>query len=356
MRERVLELITWRSAVWAQRVILTGLLVANALMGLGTAWDIHWHAAVGRDSVWIPPHMMVYLGVALAGALGAFATVLAGADAAGYRVVAAGGAVMAFAAVFDAFWHRAIGDQTIWSPPHTLGVAGAVAITLGSIVAHLRAGRRLVLSPPLARAGAVVLFAALFIASFFGLLPATVMAFLPEVKRLPFVTTTNPYVVAALAALTVPAVAACSREVLGRRGFEMVALVGLGFWIIQEVVHVVMTPLIAAAFGYDVNPRALPDFRFRLLTLIYMLTPAAVGALVPGRLGREGVWLAGALLGALYAGGVAVWLAGLRMESGLSVLAAGIPIAVGAAAAAAGARGGQWIRGASSAGTGADAG
>src|SRR4051795_9464717 len=36
---------------------------------LGLQWDIRWHGAVGRDSFWTAPHLLIYSGVALAGLL-----------------------------------------------------------------------------------------------------------------------------------------------------------------------------------------------------------------------------------------------------------------------------------------------
>src|SRR5437016_6842312 len=47
-----------RSALWS-------LLAAKALAGLGVGWDIRWHIVIGRDSFWIPPHVMTYAGVVI---------------------------------------------------------------------------------------------------------------------------------------------------------------------------------------------------------------------------------------------------------------------------------------------------
>src|SRR3972149_2670612 len=31
---------------------------------IGGAWDIQWHIEIGRDSLWIPPHMLVFFAFA----------------------------------------------------------------------------------------------------------------------------------------------------------------------------------------------------------------------------------------------------------------------------------------------------
>src|SRR2546429_6330785 len=34
---------------------------------LGLAWDRNWHDTIGRDTFWIPPHIMMYTGIGAAG-------------------------------------------------------------------------------------------------------------------------------------------------------------------------------------------------------------------------------------------------------------------------------------------------
>ena len=124
----------------------------------GVSWDIQWHYAVGRDSFWIPPHLFLYSGVVLAG-LTCIVTVLGdtwryyrnapGATAGntlaflgifhgptGIIAAGLGLTTMLVAAPFDDWWHRQYGiDTSIWSPPHLVGVAGAIICMFGATLA-----------------------------------------------------------------------------------------------------------------------------------------------------------------------------------------------------------------------------
>src|SRR5919197_1501306 len=52
-----------------RRRALWGLLLAKAIAGIGVGWDIRWHVVIGRDSFWIPPHVLTYAGVTVAAVL-----------------------------------------------------------------------------------------------------------------------------------------------------------------------------------------------------------------------------------------------------------------------------------------------
>jgi hypothetical protein len=45
------------------RVALWVLLGGKLLGAWGLTWDIQWHLLIGRDTFWIPPHLMMYSGV-----------------------------------------------------------------------------------------------------------------------------------------------------------------------------------------------------------------------------------------------------------------------------------------------------
>jgi len=324
-------------------------------MGLGSAWDFHWHEAVGRDSFWIPPHMLLYSGTLLATALVATIairasrrvrsvhplTILRSLHAQGYAVVGIGGATMAFAAVFDEIWHRTIGDLTIWSPPHVLGVVGGIIIGLGTIIALLHASRRRILHPAWGRAAVLGLVSGVLISAYFGLVPGAVMAFLPQGVKYRFFTTHNPYFVSVIATLTIPVIVTGSRHVLGKRGFELAVAVGLGLWCLQEAFHQMATPVVAEIFGYVVrHPYGLFNLEFNLLVLAFMVLPP----MLANRVVAFRPWGTGALIGILYVAEVAIWLAAAGTEHSLSLVQVGAMVAVGALSAQVGAWCGLRIR------------
>jgi hypothetical protein len=130
------------------------MLAANVLAAWGVQWDIQWHVQIGRDSFWIPPHVMTYAGVTLI-VLGAFGVLAidtlrrlvsgrepAGADrifgitsTPGFHLAAWGIALAVLAAPIDDLWHRLFGlDVTLWSPPHLLGLLGVAINTMACAV------------------------------------------------------------------------------------------------------------------------------------------------------------------------------------------------------------------------------
>ncbi|PYN33714.1 MAG: hypothetical protein DME01_17595 [Candidatus Rokuibacteriota bacterium] len=132
------------------RIALWLLLGANLLAAWGVQWDIQWHVQIGRDSFWIPPHVMTYSGVALV-VLASFGVLardtlrhlrtgrapegterlfgLTGTR--GFLLAACGIALTVLAAPLDDLWHRLFGiDVTLWSPPHLLGLLGVTINTL----------------------------------------------------------------------------------------------------------------------------------------------------------------------------------------------------------------------------------
>lgn len=124
-----------------QGALVVATLLAT-LMRFGAFWDVQWHWAVGRDSFWIPPHLMLYAGVAAMGVL-SLAMAWASSLRRGHMspffwswiTQLLGVTLLVSAAPFDDMWHRWYGiDVTIWSPPHLLGVLGGIVVDFGIFV------------------------------------------------------------------------------------------------------------------------------------------------------------------------------------------------------------------------------
>ena len=103
-------------------------------MIVGWNWDICWHRSVGRDTVWTPAHIAIYVSLGLAFVYNAW-LVLAHTFAGrrflpGVRVLGFSGPAGSFVTLwaillqllgllFDAWWHDVYGlDSAVFSPPH----------------------------------------------------------------------------------------------------------------------------------------------------------------------------------------------------------------------------------------------
>lgn len=146
-----------RADTWtARRFALWGILIAKLVGGWGVGWDIRWHLLIGRDSFWIPPHVMTYSAVTvivtLSLAILARETLAARSHRApsdtvtiagltgtrGFHLAWWGIALTILAAPIDGLWHWLFGlDVTLWSPPHLLGLAGSQINTLACLLIAL---------------------------------------------------------------------------------------------------------------------------------------------------------------------------------------------------------------------------
>jgi hypothetical protein len=121
---------------------------------LGLAWDVRWHLWLGRNSFWIPPHLMIYSGV---GAVGLIALAIVLIDTLryhhgfpsvndrstvriwgvfhaplGYIITGFGPLIALIAVPFDNWWHQLFGiDAVLWSPFHLMGAAGGLLGIIG---------------------------------------------------------------------------------------------------------------------------------------------------------------------------------------------------------------------------------
>lgn len=129
------------------------LLLLRLLGGFGLVWDEVWHARVGRDQFFTPPHVLLYANTALTGLLclafvlweshrfrqdlgvhdGNTVRILRVFHAPLGIVVAGFGALTtALAAPLDNYWHELYGiDVTLWAPFHVMGFIGGLVQTLG---------------------------------------------------------------------------------------------------------------------------------------------------------------------------------------------------------------------------------
>ena len=224
---RVESLGLYRAALWV-------LLAANLLVGWGVQWDIQWHVQIGRDSFWIPPHLMTYAGVTIA-VLVSFGVLardtlrhlVAGRRPAGatrifrltgtpgFHLAAWGIALTVLAAPIDDLWHRLFGlDVTLWSPPHLLGLFGVAINTL----ACLLIAREAYPAPSWARYVGLVIAASLFYGSLaIALRPSGRLAYL--YGRIWF------YTYPVLGALLLPLALVTAARVTGRRSAPLVVLI-----------------------------------------------------------------------------------------------------------------------------------
>jgi hypothetical protein len=114
----------------------------------GLLWDVAWHRTIGRDTFFSPPHVLMYAAVGVNGLVSAWALLWGrrrhGAPA-GLLLGGVGVLVAVAGAALDEWWHVNIGkDVNLWSPPHLVGLAGAVLIVVGlffALAAHTRYGR-----------------------------------------------------------------------------------------------------------------------------------------------------------------------------------------------------------------------
>lgn len=133
-------------------------------------WDAWWHGAVGRETFWEPPHILLYTAIicAIAGGTYGWKTYR---DVV-WKRVAITLLLILVAAPFDDLWHRIFGVEPlnspliVWSPPHVV-LIGALVASFAFLLPILRKdtdvqARRLL--------GAVV-FAAMLSLLFFILVP-----------------------------------------------------------------------------------------------------------------------------------------------------------------------------------------
>lgn len=138
-------------------VVFSSLCVVTGLL-----WDIMWHISIGRDGLFAPPHLVIYIGAIVAGLSSAYQILHltltrnhpGRAEAVpfwgvfygplGAMFCVWGALAMLTSAPFDDWWHNTYGlDVQILTPPHTILAIGIMTVQFGAMVGVLALQNRL---------------------------------------------------------------------------------------------------------------------------------------------------------------------------------------------------------------------
>jgi len=95
------------------------------------AWDAWWHVALGRESFWSPPHLLLYSSTILAISLGLSTWYKTRKSV--WRNLAIALTLVPLSAPFDEVWHGVFGEEAVnsllimWSPPHLVLIGSLMA-------------------------------------------------------------------------------------------------------------------------------------------------------------------------------------------------------------------------------------
>jgi hypothetical protein len=108
--------------------------IITVLAVAAVSWDTWWHRAIGRDTIWEPPHLLLYTFAVyciLASLYGWYAT-----QNSKWKMVALVLLMIPIGAPFDQLWHTYFGIENLtrpvamlWAPPHLM-IAFASSFTL----------------------------------------------------------------------------------------------------------------------------------------------------------------------------------------------------------------------------------
>src|SRR6266568_5206810 len=143
------------------RLVTGSFLILVSLLGLvGANWDIQWHAVIGRDRTFTPPHDMILIGIGLAGIVALISILIESRwakrqpelrshstdflgmfrSSLGSYLVGYGAVCSAIAFPLDTYWHSLYGvDVSLWAPFHTMISMGGTLGQFGMIYLLLSA-------------------------------------------------------------------------------------------------------------------------------------------------------------------------------------------------------------------------
>lgn len=129
---------------------------SSACIIVGLIWDIMWHMSIGRDGLFSPPHLVLYIGAVVAGLFSAYQilSLTFGKNtleksrnvrfwgvfygSLGAMFCAWGALAILTSAPFDDWWHSTYGlDVQILTPPHTILLLGMMTVQFGAMVGVL---------------------------------------------------------------------------------------------------------------------------------------------------------------------------------------------------------------------------
>lgn len=133
---------------------------------LAGTWDVWWHAALGRETFWSPPHLLLYVSVIVAITTGFYGWWKTRQRSWMWLSIVL--FLVPASAPFDELWHRIFGSEPVnsvlivWSPPHVALVLSLIAGFL-FLFMHLRhdddaVARHLLQSAALAAVLSLLLF------------------------------------------------------------------------------------------------------------------------------------------------------------------------------------------------------
>lgn len=156
--QAIQELKSTRSLTWRLGIptYIYAVVFSSFCVVMGLLWDIMWHMSIGRDGLFAPPHMVIYVGAVVAGLFSTYQILTLtltknhpGRASAvpfwgvfygplGAMFCVWGALAMLTSAPFDDWWHNTYGlDIQILTPPHTILIVGIMTVQFGAIVGVL---------------------------------------------------------------------------------------------------------------------------------------------------------------------------------------------------------------------------